>query len=128
MKKALLIFLLVALPWQALASAERAFAHFFANGSQDSHAFALQHFIKHSSHVLHHHDDGDERGTFHEDGSAKSVKHIFDYDQAGKSLAAVQTLTTLRASRFAETRPVCALHAMSDCPSRPLFRPPRTPV
>ena len=125
MKKALLIFLMLALPLQTLAAVERAFTHALASGNPARHELSFKHFIEHSNHVLHHHEDDDD-GAAHEDGSPQSVKHILDYDQAGGFHAVIPTTVPMPAFQISETQPVCSMHAMSDCPPRPLFRPPRT--
>ena len=139
MKKVFLIFLLLVLPLQTLAAAERAFVHALGNGGNGgngAHGFVLKHFVEHSNHILHHHDhddqddddDDDDRSTVHEDNSSGSIKHILDVDQSSSFNAMVPAIMALPVFRIIAVRPECPVHVLSDCPRRSLFRPPRTAV
>jgi hypothetical protein len=131
MKKVFLIFLLLVLPLQTLAAAERAFAHALGNGGNGAHGFALKHFIEHSNHILHHHDhddrgdDDDDHSTVHEDNSSGSVKHALDFDQSSNFHAVIPATAALPRFHIIALRPECPMHAPVDCPKRSLFRPPR---
>ena len=134
MKKAILIFLLMLLPWQAIAATERNFAHVLGSGMSRDLGFVVKHIAEHADHVLHHHDDdADEDGDdgdndAHVDESMKSIQHLADYDQAG----------SLNVLFFVPNQPDGALvspspsgiwsDTFSDRTTIPLLRPPRTPA
>jgi hypothetical protein len=80
MKNALLLILLFVLPWQAIAGAERSFAHVMSSRIGGDFQYMSKHMAEHDAHVLHHHDDDDD-GEAHVDKSEKSVQHLNDYDQ-----------------------------------------------
>lgn len=135
-KKTFLIFLLLVLPLQTLAAAERAFVHALGNGSAESHGVTLQHFVEHSNHVPHHHDaaghdaddDGDDHPPVHADDSPGSIKHVLDFDQHSNFHAVIPTMAELPAFHFISIKPACTVRILQDRPRRSLFRPPRVPA
>ena len=83
MKKAILILLMLVLPLQAFAAAERNLAHLL--GGQHDLQFALKHIAEHAGMVLHHHghdEDNDDAHdcTTHVDQSQKSAQHLAEYE------------------------------------------------
>ncbi len=129
MKKALLIFLLMVLPWQAIASTERNFTHVSGSGKSQDLQFVLKHIAEHADHVLHHHDDDadeDDDDDTHVDDSLKSVQHLADYDQAG-SLNVLFFVPDQATGAFVSPTPaVLWSDTFSDRTTIPLLRPPRT--
>jgi|GEM_PF-1685938 len=131
MKKALLIFLLMVLPWQAIASTERNFTHVLGSGKSQDLQFVLKHVAEHADHILHHHDDDadeDDDDDTHVDDSLKSVQHLADYDQAG-SLNVLFFVPDQAADALVSPTPaVLWSDTFSDRTTIPLLRPPRTPA
>ena len=129
MKKALLIFLMLVLPWQSLAAMERALAH-MGGGSGHGAQFVAKHMAEHAGHVLHHHDDDDDGddGATHADDSQKSVQHLVDFDQAGSmnllllSFNAPDSVAVTRVDRAVWRDPFRTRSVL------PLLRPPRQPA
>jgi hypothetical protein len=127
MKKVLLILLMLVLPLQAIAAAQRNLTHVLGSGSAQGLAFVTQHMAEHAEHVLHHHDDDDDDdgGGTHVDSSQKSIQHLADYEQGcGMNilLSAFNEPCLPVAPRAAPTfRPA----VFSDLSTIPLLRPPR---
>lgn len=128
MKKALLIFLMLVLPWQAIAAMERNIGHL--SGSGHSSAFAIKHMIEHAEHVLHHHDDDgddDDDGAHapHVDKSEKSVHHLADYEQAGSMNILLPSLAVPVSAVIARSPPAFWRDPFRTRTVLPLLRPPR---
>jgi ABC-type nickel/cobalt efflux system permease component RcnA len=126
MKKALLILLMLVLPWQSLAAMERNLAH-TVSGSEHGTQYVVEHMAEHAGHILHHHDD-DGDGATHVDDSEKSAQHLADYEQAGSMNLLFATIDA--PSAVAVT--LLPLAVWRD-PYRtrsilPLLRPPRLPA
>lgn len=129
MKKAILIFMMMLLPWQAIAAMDRNFTHILGSGKNQNPQLVLKHMAEHADHVLHHHDDdGDDDDDMHVDNSMKSAQHLADYDQAG-SLNILFFVPDLPG-----TTPVPFTHSViwsdnyANRATIPLLRPPRTPA
>jgi hypothetical protein len=125
MKKALLIILLFVLPWQAIAAAERNFAHVMSSRTGGDFQYVSKHLAEHDAHVLHHHDDDGDDGESHVDKSEKSVKHLNDYEYgcgAHLLLPVPLVLSAIAASRLA---PVSWPETFSDRTTLPPLPPPR---
>ena len=127
MKKALLIFLMLLLPWQSLAAMERQFAH---TGGGHSARSIVEHLAEHADHVLHHHDDDgeDDAGVAHVDDSAKSVQHLADYEQAGHLNCLFSSFDPPQLVSIARLRPAVARAPFHTRSILPLLRPPRLPA
>ena len=129
MKKALLIFLMLLLPWQALAAMERQFAH---TGGGHGARTVVEHMAEHADHVLHHHDDDgdgeDDAGVAHLDDSAKSVHHLADYEQAGQMNCLFSAFDPPQIIFIARLRPAVARAPFHTRSILPLLRPPRLPA
>ncbi|MBC3911522.1 hypothetical protein [Undibacterium umbellatum] len=127
MKKALLIFLMMILPWQAIAATERNVTHVLGSGKSHDMEFVIKHIAEHADHVLHHHDDdADEDDDTNVDDSLKSVEHLADYDQAG-SLNVLFFVPVQAADALVSPTPaVLWSDTFSDRTTIPLLRPPRT--
>ncbi len=131
MKKAILTLLLMVLPWQAIAAAERNFTHVLGSGKSQNLQFILKHMAEHADHILHHHDDdadeGDDSNT-HVDDSLKSIQHLADYDQAG-SLNVLLFIPELPDGTLLSPIPsVIWSDTYSNHTTMPLLRPPRAPA
>ena len=136
MKKALLIFLMLLLPWQAFAAMERNVAHFSGNGGVHGPAFVVKHMVEHAEQVLHHHDDGgddgddsdDAAGATHVDNSQKSVQHLADYDQAGSMHILLPTVSAPGLVAIARTPRTFWRDPFRTRSILPLLRPPKLPA
>lgn len=136
MKKALLIFLLMVLPWQAIAAVERNVTHVLGSGKAHDLQFVVKHMAEHADHVMHHHDDDadeddddeDDDDDTHVDDSLKSMQHLADYDQAG-SLNVLFFIPSQPDGAFMSPTPVAFWSdTYSNRTTMPLLRPPRTPA
>lgn len=118
-----LIFLAFILPLQAIAAAERSFAH--AMQETSNKAEFIKHFVDHAEHVLHHHDDD---GSEHDDESQASVQHLTDHEQSCSMnvMVSAPVLTVF----FAASPPRPGFH-LDVIPIRsisPPLRPPHVPA
>lgn len=128
MKNALLILLMLLLPWQAISAAERSLTHVL--GSQQSTASFIEHFTHHLKLVMHHHDSGDDNdgdggGPMHDDDSRQSARHLVDFDHGFS--ASVLFATPVGVAVLPEIRiaPVIPPDSFDDRTTLPLRRPPR---
>ena len=131
MKKALLIFLMLLLPWQAFAAMERNLGHLSGRGHGS--ALAIKHMVEHAEHVLHHHDDDgddDDGGAHapHVDKSEKSVQHLAAYEQAGSMNVLLPSLSAPVSAVIARSPPVFWRDPFRTRTVLPLLRPPRLPA
>lgn len=129
MKNALLILMMVLLPWQAAMAAQRNFVHLLGGTSTAS----LQaHLAEHEAHIPHHHDHDDgadeAHSTTHQDGSVKSLQHLNDFDHGGMINLLWDTQSPLPLAELSPITPaLCAAGYTSQNP-HPLLRPPRQPA
>jgi hypothetical protein len=126
MKNAVLILLLILLPWQSVVAAERNLTHVL--GAGHGMEFVVHHMAEHASHVLHHHDDADDDGDeVHVDKSQKSVQHLADFEHANNACpmlpAAFDVPDSLPTDR---EMPLWRSNSFSDRTTSPLLRPPRS--
>jgi hypothetical protein len=130
MKKAFLIFLMLVLPWQAIAAMERNLGHVLGNGSGHKSGFVIKHMVEHAEHVLHHHDDddGDDDGATHVDNSHKSAQHLADYEQAGSMNILLPSLSAPVSFAVARFTPAFWCDPFRTRSILPLLRPPRLPA
>lgn len=128
MKKALLIFLMLVLPWQAIAGMERNLGH--RSGSGHGSALGIKHMVEHAEHVLHHHDDDgdDDAGATHVDKSEKSAQHLADYEQAGSMNLLLPSLGAPVSAPIACSPPAFWREPFRTRSILPLLRPPRLPA
>jgi hypothetical protein len=129
MKKALLIFLLILFPWQAIAAAERSLVHVMSSGtSGDVHTMS-KHMAEHEAHVLHHHDDGDDDDDdddeVHVDKSEKSVQHLNDYEHGCGLHVLLPASPVLSAIALPQLAPISRPENYSDRSTLPPLPPPR---
>lgn len=128
MKNFLLIILMVILPMQAFASADRSFTHVLSGAGQLPESVA-RHVSAHADRVLHHHDNHSSDNAVeiatHVDNSEESYSHIADFDlSCGMNflLPAVRVSSLPAIDRIVPTvRP----DAFSNRTTSPLLRPPR---
>ena len=136
MKKTFLIFLMLVLPWQAIAAMERNFDHLSGGGGMHGSKALIKHMVEHAEHVLHHHDedgDGDDGGTdanggTHVDNSQKSVHHLADYDQAGSMHLLLPALGVPFSATITRFPPAFWRDPFRTRSVVPLLRPPRLPA
>jgi hypothetical protein len=123
MKNALLVLLMLLLPWQAITAAERNFVHVM-NGKQSEASF-VKHYGEHVEMTMHHHDD-DVGDPSQNDDMQKSARHLADFGQ-GLSLnvlfPAPHAVAMLPAVRIA---PAIWSDTFDDHTTVPPRRPPRT--
>ncbi|MBV6323761.1 hypothetical protein [Duganella violaceipulchra] len=127
MKNALLILLMLVLPLQAIAAAERNLTHVLGSGSGQGLAFIAQHMAEHAEHVLHHHDDDDDAddGGIHVDSSHKSIQHLADYEQGCGMNILLSAFDEPCLPVTPRVVPIFRSDGFSDRTTIPLLRPPR---
>lgn len=139
MKKAFLIFLMLVLPWQAIAAMERNFDHLAGGGGTHGSKALIEHMVEHAEHVLHHHDEdgedgaggaggADANGGTHVDNSQKSVHHLADYDQAGSMHLLLPALGAPLSLAVTRSPPAFWRDPFRTRSVVPLLRPPRLPA
>lgn len=130
MKKALLIFLMLLIPWQAFASMERNLAHVSGSGSKHGLEFVSKHLAEHEAHVMHHHDDdGDaDDGNTHVDHSDKSIQHLADYEHSGSVIILLPASSASSPAVVTRFAPAVWPDTFLTRTISPLFRPPRLPA
>ncbi|MYM96447.1 hypothetical protein [Duganella vulcania] len=132
MKKALLILMMLLLPWQTATAMQRNLVHLLGGGADA--AVVSKHIAEHEAHVPHHHDDDDDDDDDdagagpHEDHSSKSVQHLSDYEHGGSLQLLLQAPAPLPVSAPADAPPVFAGLAYSDRTTLPPLRPPCLPA
>jgi hypothetical protein len=124
MKKALLIFLLIVFPWQAIAAAERNFVHVMSSGTGGDVQYMSKHMAEHEAHVLHHHDDDDD-GDVHVDKSEKSVQHLNDYEHGSGLHVLLPVPPVLSAIALPQFAPISRSENYSGRTTLPPLPPPR---
>lgn len=132
MKKIVLILLMLAIPWQAIASAERNLTHLLGSGSGKGMGFVSKHIAEHVAHIAHHHDDDDDdqegdaasSGT-HVDNSQKSLHHLADFEQGCNMNILLPAISELILPDLVRIAPVFRSDGFSDRTTIPLLRPPR---
>lgn len=134
MKKAFVILLMLVLPLQAFATAERTLTHILGAGHGPGMPFVLQHLLEHADHVPHHHDadyvDHDDhdagKGDTHVDGSQKSLQHLADHEQGSSAYLALPLIYAPGVPAAPRLAPPFRLDFYSDRTTSPLLRPPRS--
>ena len=131
MKKALLIFLMLLFPWQAIAATDKSLAHVLGSVGYDM-VFVAQHMGKHAGLVMHHHDDSDNDGDddasadgLHQDDSQQSVQHLFDYDHGYSFNILFPVGGHLPIASLPRIAPAFIAGTFTDRTTIPLLRPPR---
>lgn len=130
MIKAFLIFLMLVLPWQAIAAMERNLEHLSGSDSVHGSKFVIKHMVEHAEHVLHHHDDDgddDDAGT-HVDNSQESLHHLADYDHAGSLNLFLPALSAPFLAATTRFPPAFWRDQFRTRSVLPLLRPPRLPA
>ncbi|TXI85797.1 MULTISPECIES: hypothetical protein [unclassified Cupriavidus] len=117
MSRIVAILMLLILPLQAFAAAERQLAHL--SGDE------MDHVVAHAEHVPHHHDDD---GAMEEDDSLASATHQLDFDLMSNLPG---TLTSVAVPLLLNTSQVAPSFAGSTMPTpacTPPLRPPHVPA
>ncbi len=130
MKQTLLILLMLILPLQTFAAAERNFAHVLGSGKGHGAEFVIKHMAEHADHVAHHHDDDHDAddGTTHVDNSQKSVQHLADYEHGCSMNILLPALTAAVLPDAVYVAPILRPDVFSNRTTTPLLRPPRQPA
>ena len=126
MKNALLVLLMLLLPWQTISAAERNFTHVVS--SQQGTASFIKHFTEHARLVMHHHDGDDNGGPPHDDDSRQSTRHLADVDHGFSVNALFATPLAITALPDVRIAPVIRPDSFEDRTTLPLRRPPRSLV
>lgn len=124
MKKALLLVLLIVLPWQTIAAAERAFTHVMSRQTDGGFERVAKHLAEHDSHVLHHH-EGHDDGNPHVDQSDKSVQHLNDFEHGYGAAVLLPAAPVFSAISLPRTAPLPWPETFSDRTILPPLPPPR---
>jgi len=126
MKNAVLILLLILLPWQSVVAAERNLKHVL--GAGHGMAFVVHHMAEHSGLVLHHHDDdGDGDGKVHVDKSQKSVQHLADFELGNNTYPILPSAFDAPDLLFIDREiSLWRSDTFSNRTTSPLLRPPRS--
>lgn len=124
MKKALLLILLIVLPWQAIAAAERTLTHVMSSQAGGGFEHVGKHLAEHETHVLHHHEDHDD-GDPHVDQSDKSFQHLNDYEHGCGAAVLLPAAPALSAIAIPRLPPIPWPETFSDRTTLPPLPPPR---
>lgn len=123
MKKAILILLLLTLPWQAMAAVQRSLGHVLGTGGK-APTLVIKHLAEHTSYLPHHHEDEDADGDVHEDTSDESFQHLADFDQSSGTQMLGPFKSDVAIGQLPTFAPVFRLETFSDRTTPPLLRPP----
>ena len=125
MKNAILVLLLLLLPWQSIIAAERNLTHIL--GSSHGPEFMAKHMAEHADRVLHHHDDDDDtdNSSTHVDKSQKSFQHLADFEQGGSMCILLPASTAPSFAALQRIAHVLRPDAFTNRTTPPLLRPPR---
>lgn len=126
MKKALLIFLMLLLPWQSLIAAERNFTHLMSRAPGHGLELVAKHIAEHSANIPHHHDDDDDDGDAHVDNSQKSFRHLTDFEHGSGINLLWPAPVDLPLALDIRVPPTMSSDIYSDRTTLPLLRPPRS--
>lgn len=120
MRKLLLLFLMLILPLQMIAAAERGITH-ATEGSQDAQV-AMQHAIAHAEHIAHHHHSND--GSMHMDDSQASAQHLLDCEKACAMSFMLPTAHHLSFEALPQVVPTFLSEFIPERTTSPPLRPP----
>ncbi|MBC7685280.1 MAG: hypothetical protein H7176_08630 [Bdellovibrionales bacterium] len=124
MKNALLVLLMLLLPWQTISAAESNFTH-IVNSQQETATF-IKHFTEHVRLVMHHHDGADNDGPPHDDDSRQSARHLADFDHGFSVNVLFANPLVVSAPPDVCAAPVIRPDSFDDRTTLPLRRPPRS--
>lgn len=118
---------MLAIPWQAIASAERNLTHVLGDGSGKGIEFVSKHFAEHDEHIAHHHDDDDDADDngIHVDNSQKSLQHLADFEQGCNMNILLHVQSEPGSPAIVSIAPNFRSNGFSDRTTSPLLRPPR---
>lgn len=119
---------MLAIPWQAIASAERNLTHVLGSGSAKGFEFVGKHIAEHAEHVAHHHDDDDDDADdsgIHVDNSHKSLQHLADFEQGCSMNMLLPAASELSLPVIVRVAPIFRSDGFPDRTTSPLLRPPR---
>ncbi|AGW95284.1 hypothetical protein N234_35070 [Ralstonia pickettii DTP0602] len=117
MSRVIAILLMLILPLQALAAAQRQLVH--------SAGFPPDHMAAHAEHIPHHHDDDGEIAF---DDSTASASHQLDFDYGTHFQAPLPAGLLLPLSQQTQPEPLFLAGRMPDPRGSPPLRPPHAPA
>lgn len=117
MSRVIAILLMLILPLQALAAAQRQLAH--------SVGFPVDHMTAHAEQIPHHHDDDGEI-TF--DDSTASASHQLEFDYGMHFQAPLPGGLLLTLAQRTQPKPLFLGGRMPDPRGSPPLRPPHAPA
>lgn len=117
MSRVIAILLMLILPLQALAAAQRQLAHWAG--------FPPDHMVVHAEHVPHHHEDDGEIAF---DDSSASASHQLDFDYSTNFQAALPVTVLPPAVPQTQPAPLFLGGQVPDPGGSPPLRPPHAPV
>lgn len=115
MSRVIAILLMLILPLQALAAAQRQLAHIAG--------FPPDHMAAHAEHLPHHHD---EDGEIEFDDSTESASHELDFDFGTHLQAPLPADVLLPLTQHSHAEPLSFSGGMPDPGRSPPLRPPHT--
>lgn len=124
MKNALLIFLMLVLPWQAIAAMESNFAHLLDSAK----VIVIKHIVDDANHALYHHDGGANGDGSHGDNSQKSAQNLADYDHHCNMTVLLTASNKPGVALASGIPPAVWPDIFANRTIIPLLRPPRTPA
>ncbi|MBY4948124.1 hypothetical protein K6V92_16020 [Cupriavidus respiraculi] len=117
MSRVVAILLMLILPLQAFAAADRQLAH--------SAGAMLEHLMAHAEHVPHHHDDN---GDIEHDDSQSSLSHLLEFDSSANFQGVVATPFLVPVLPHAQPAPGFRHGYVPDPTGSPPLRPPHLPA
>lgn len=130
MKQALLILMMMLLPWQTATATQRNLVHILSGGGEQM----AVHLAQHEANVLHHHDhddgndDDDVLASEHQDSSARSMQHLNDLEHGGTLNLLLATPVELVSPLLPRTVPALSGVSYYTRSTHPPFRPPCLPA
>ncbi len=125
MNKVLLLILLIVLPWQTIAAAERTLTHMMSGQASNGFGQIGKHLADHDAHVLHHHEDRGD-GQPHVDQSEKSLQHLNDFEHGCSAAVLLPAALQLSSIALPCLPPIPWPESFSDRTTLPPLPPPRS--
>lgn len=123
MRKLMLIFLMLCLPLQMLAAAERAIGHL--TSAPDQVQADMAHVVAHAEHVPHHHHAD---GKVHVDNSQASTKHLLDCEKGCAFGIVLPSSHHLTFDVLPQATPAFMSRFVPEVVTTPPLRPPYLPA
>lgn len=117
MSRIVAILMMLVLPLQAFAAAERQLRHLAGD--------TIDHLVAHAEHVQHHHDDD---GSVEQDDSLSSATHQLAFDLMSNLPGTLMTVAFPPLLDCRQPAPVFAGRAVPHPATSPPLRPPHAPA